>query len=64
MIYTVFKIANYGSNLLLLIKNGDEFSLSVYNENTGNTLMRPMESNLDNLERAIAILKETATGDF
>lgn len=64
MIYTVFKIANYESNLLLLIKTGDEFALSVYDENTGNTLMRPAESNLANLERAIAILKETATGDF
>lgn len=64
MIYTVFKIANHGTNLLLLIKTEDEFALSVYNERTGNTLMRPAESNLVNLERAMAILKETATGDF
>jgi hypothetical protein len=64
MIYTVFKIANHGSNLLLLIKTGDEFSLSVYNENSGNTLMRPTESTLENLELAIKVLKETASGDF
>jgi hypothetical protein len=64
MIYTVFKIAKHGTNLLLLIKTGDEFALSVYNERTGNTLMRPAESNLANLERAVAILKETASGEF
>ncbi len=63
MIYTVFKIATYGSNQLLLVKSGDELAVSVYNEHTGNTLMRMAEANLDNLEIAISILKETACGD-
>ncbi len=63
MIYTVFKIATHGSNQLLLVKSGDELGVSVYNEHTGNTLMRMAEANLENLEMAISILKETACGD-
>ena len=65
MMYTVFKILMHEDKQLLLVKQSDDtFSLAIYNERTGNTLLRMTEPTLENFERAIQILKGTSDGDF
>lgn len=61
MIYTVYKVCSKDSRQLLLIKQPDQdaFSLSVYDEHSGTTLMRMTEPvTVDLLKRAIAILED------
>ena len=63
--YTVYKILAHNDKQLLLITQADgSFGLAIYNEHTGNTLMRMADPTLENLERAIDILKDKDTGDF
>lgn len=57
MMYSVFKIIQKDDRQLLLIKQSDDsFSFAVYDEHTGNTLMRMSEPTLENLAHAIKIL--------
>ncbi|CAB4241706.1 hypothetical protein UFOVP71_244 [uncultured Caudovirales phage] len=59
MMYSVFKILQEGGRQLLLIKQADDsFSFAVYDEHSGNTLMRMSETTIESLERAIAVIKE------
>jgi hypothetical protein len=63
--YTVFKILAHEDKQLLLVKQSDDsFSLAVYNEHTGNTLLRLAGPSLENLERACRVLRGIDTGDF
>lgn len=64
MIYTVFKITELDRKALLLIqdKSNDKVSLSVFDESTENTLMRMVEPTVENLERALRILKGEICG--
>lgn len=63
--YTVYKILAHNDKQLLLITQTDgSFGLAIYNEHTGNTLLRMTDPTLENFERAIGILKDQATGDF
>jgi len=65
MMYTVFKILSHEDMQLLFIRQADDsYSLAVYNEHTGNTLLRLTEPTLENLERAIKVMRGQATGDF
>jgi len=65
MMYTVFKILSHGDKQLLFIQQADGlFNLAVYNEHTGNTLLRLTEPNLENLERAIKVMRGQDQGDF
>ncbi len=61
MFYNVAQIASYDSRQLLLIKGTDNIPMvSVYDEHSGQTLMRACESNFDNMKHALWILE---TGD-
>jgi hypothetical protein len=61
--YSVFKILQEGDKQLLLIKQADDsFSFAVYDEHTGNTLMRMAKPTLENLELAIDIIKGKTLG--
>jgi hypothetical protein len=63
--FTVFKILNHEDKQFLCVEmEKDKFGFAVYNELTGNTLLRPVECNLENLERAIRVLKGIDSGDF
>jgi hypothetical protein len=64
MIYTVFKITEINRKAILLIqdKSLDKLLLSVFDEATENTLMRMVEPTVENLERAIKILKGEING--
>lgn len=65
MMYTVFKILSHEDMQLLFIRQADDsYCLAVYNEHTGNTLLRLTEPTLENLERAIKVMRGQATGDF
>jgi hypothetical protein len=57
--FVVHKILQAGSRQLLLIRPNDyECSLAVYDEHTGQTLIRMTTCTIAEFERAIAILKE------
>ena len=60
MIYTVFKILNENNKQLLLVqdKTTDTFQICVYDEHTGNTLMRMSKPTVEEFERALSIIKE------
>lgn len=63
MFYNVAKIASYDSRQLLLIKSDDNVPMiSVYDEHSGQTLLRPCISNFDNLKHALFVL-ETGEND-
>ena len=65
MMYTVFKILSHDDMQLLYIKQSDDsFSLAVYNEHTGSTLLRLTQTTLENLERAIKVMRGQDQGDF
>ena len=60
MIYTVYKVLQQDSKQLLLVKQPDSeaFSISVYDEHTGTTLMRLQEPiTLQLLKDAIRIIE-------
>ena len=60
MIYTVYKVLQQDSKQLLLVKQpeSDSFSLSVYDEHTGTTIMRLQEPiTLQLLKDAIRIIE-------
>lgn len=60
MIYTVFKLLAENNKQLLLVqdKATDTFQICVYDEHTGNTLMRMSTPSVAEFERAISIIKE------
>lgn len=65
MMFSFFKILTHENKQFLCVEiEKDKFGLAIYNEETGNTLLRPVECNLENLERAIRVLKGIDTGDF
>ena len=57
--FTVFKVCTVGSRQLLLVQpyNGVDFSLAVYDEHTGQTLMRMTDCTIVELKRAIELLE-------
>ena len=57
--FTVYKVCQVNSRQLLLIQPiGDsDFSLSVYDEHTGQTLLRMTQASLEEFKRALAILE-------
>jgi hypothetical protein len=58
MFYSVAKIASYDTRQLLLIKGADDIAMvSVYDEHSGQTLMRACESNFDNMKHAMFVLE-------
>ena len=63
MFYNVAQIASYDSRQLFLIKGADNIPMvSVYDEHSGQTLMRACESNFDNMKHAMLVL-ETGEND-
>lgn len=63
MFYNVAQIASYDSRQLLLIKGSDDIPMvSVYDEHSGQTLMRACVSNFDNMKHALWVL-ETGEND-
>ena len=63
MFYNVAQIASYDSRQLLLIKGADGIPMvSVYDEHSGQTLMRACVSNFDNMKHAMLVL-ETGEND-
>lgn len=58
MFYNVAQIACFDSRKLLLIKGVDGIPMvSVYDEHSGQTLMRACESNFDNMKHAMYVLE-------
>ena len=58
MFYNVAQIASFDSRKLLLIKGVDSIPMvSVYDEHSGQTLMRACESNFDNMKHAMYVLE-------
>jgi len=63
MFYNVAQIASYDSRQLFLIKGADGIPMvSVYDEHSGQTLMRACVSNFDNMKHAMLVL-ETGEND-
>ena len=57
--FVVHRILQVGSKQLLLIQpDSYSFNLAVYDEHTGQTLLRLCNASLEEFERAIALLKE------
>lgn len=57
MIFTVLKLMQVGEKFLLIIKVDETtFQISVYDEHTGTTLLRPCEPSMENMQRALNIL--------
>ena len=57
--FVVHRILQVGSRQLLLIQpDSYSFNLAVYDEHTGQTLLRLCNASLEEFERAIALLKE------
>lgn len=57
--FTVYKVCQEGSRQLLLVQpiSGTEFSLAVYDEHTGQTLMRMRDCTVADLKTAISMLE-------
>lgn len=57
--FTVFKVCQEGSRQLLLVQpiNDSQFSLAVYDEHTGQTLLRMTDCTVSELKRAISMLE-------
>jgi hypothetical protein len=56
--YVVHRILQHGSKQLLLVQpDSYSFSLAIYDEHTGQTLMRLTNASIEEFERAIQILK-------
>jgi hypothetical protein len=66
MIYTVYKICEHESRQLLLVqsKGSDEFNLCVYNEHTGETVMRLNKPTLENFKTAIRAVETGMVDDL
>jgi hypothetical protein len=65
--YKFQTLVSHGDMQLILVdglENTSGKSLAIYNERTGNTLLRNVEPNLEGLERAVRILKGTDSGDY
>lgn len=57
--YTVHKILQHNSMQLLLVQGriADSFELCVYNEHTGNTVIRLTEPTLASFKEAISVIE-------
>jgi len=56
--YTIHKVCQEGTRQLLLVRTSDyAFSLSVYDEHSGTTLMRMTTCTLTEFKRAIDLLE-------
>ena len=56
--YVVHRILQHGTRQLLLVQpDSYSFSLAVYDEHTGTTLMRMSNCTLEEFKRAISILE-------
>jgi hypothetical protein len=61
--YVVHKILTVGSRQLLLVQpDAYSCSLAVYDEHTGQTLMRLSNATIEEFERAISLMKEGSDG--
>jgi hypothetical protein len=58
--YTVYKILTHGTRQLLLVRgfNEEEFSICVYDDHTGTTLMRLTQPTVDEFKRAISLIED------
>ena len=58
--YTVYKILENGTKQLLLVQGrmDDGFSLCVYDDHTGSTLMRLTQPTIAEFTRALALLED------
>ncbi len=58
MYYNVVILASNGARQLLLIRGSDDIPmLSVYDDHSGQTLVRSCISNMDNLRYALGVLE-------
>jgi len=59
--FTVYKICEHEHRQLLIVQPMKEldFQICVYNEHTGQTLMRLTQPTLAEFERAIAVMRES-----
>lgn len=56
--YVVHKILQHGTRQLLLVRPNDyECSLAIYDEHTGQTIMRMSNCTLEEFKRAITLLE-------
>lgn len=55
--YSVYKVLVVESRQLLLVNDGVKFSLAVYDEHTGQTLVRLCEPTVDEFAHALTVLK-------
>ncbi len=64
--YTVYKITMVDTRSLLFIQavGTNQYMVSVYDEHTGQTLMRQAEPTVPNLQLALTILSTGAAPDF
>lgn len=57
MIFTVVKLMTVDGKSLLIIKTDEStLQISVYDEHTGTTLLRPCEPNIENMQWALNLL--------
>jgi len=59
--YTVYKVLTHGSRQLLLVNDGLRISLCVYDEHTGQTLVRLCEPTIEEFTHALAVVKGEAS---
>ena len=60
--YTIHKVCQQGTRQLLLVRVSDyAFSLAVYDEHTGTTLMRMTSCTVAEFKRAIDLLESPET---
>lgn len=65
MFYNVIRLAQQDfQQLLVVIGKDNDPAITVYDEHHGQTILRMCEPNVENLQRALDILKGKATGDF
>ena len=65
MQYNVIKLLELELLQLLVITGPDgRPALTIYNEHAGQTIMRMCEPTVENLQRAVNILKGLDSGDF
>ena len=57
--FTVYKICEHEHRQLLIVQpiSGIDFQVCVYDEHSGNTLMRLTRASIEEFERAISIVK-------
>jgi len=65
MFFKVLKLLQVDqTQLLIVLDQNEKPMLTVYDEHEGQTLLRMCEPTVENLERAVNVLKGTDSGDF